>query len=159
MGSFAKELKINVWNHVKVANTIIDIIVRCVEYVHQRSGIWLTSDQIINFAVATVRCMNVYDPEYGEPKRPQLKINDDLLLLFDNGITQDTTFNNYPSLYIRGVPLSEIKGFENDDIEVGLGLEMIRVTFKGDNYFLQEGWGKIPTMIPVRSLTEEVIEC
>lgn len=157
MSCLTKELKINVWEPYTVVNKILDIVLHGVGYIYERCGTLPTADQIINFGKSIALCMNMFDPDYNDAQRPRLKV-DNVAFLFDNGINLHTNRDNYPCLYITGIPFDELKIFESSSIEVRFSREMVVVVFTGEEYRYGQGWAVISTIFPVHSITKELID-
>jgi len=108
-----------------------------------------TADQITKFGREIISCMHIYDPENGTAKRPVMVISN-AGFLYDNGVTEMTNLDNYPSLYIFGIPYSIVEHYDKDGKLVKFSRGAVVLTFTGDRYLLPGKWCKEKALLSVQ---------
>ena len=150
-----KKLKLNLWNFELVWKGVEEVIFHCCDFMLSEYDEMPTADQITKFGREIISCMHIYDPENGIARRPVMVISK-AGFLYDNGVTETTELDNYPSLYIFGIPYSNVKHFDKDGKLVKFSRGAVVLTFIDDRYLLPEKWCEEKSLI-AGSITEEVI--
>ncbi len=102
----------------------------------------------------------MYYPESGQAIRPKMNIGQ-ANFLFDSGVTQSTASDNFPCLYIQGLPYDFLGQFEDQDVRVEHSRDVIVVRIVGTFYRYADGFADLEigtdTTVPNRTLTQELI--
>jgi len=149
------DLRINVWDAGLVIEKIRTIVFHCLGTTYCDVEVFPSASRLGIFWQAIANTMNMFYPDQDSPQRPSLSIGN-IKLLFDNGITAQTDLNNYPGLYISGVPYGALKNFEANGLEVMYSADMVVITFRGRQYRYGIGLGSVETAVPI-PLTSELL--
>ena len=148
------DLRINAWNADLIVGKIQNIFLHCFDYFRQRGGLTASSDQVVTFLRLVGECMNMYYPEKGQPVRPILKL-ETLTLLFDNGISETTDHDNYPILYLSGVPFEELSALEGEGVSLRRGDDFAVFSFSDDLFRYGNGFANVQSAIP-NDISQEI---
>jgi hypothetical protein len=155
-----EKLEINVWDPDYVAAAIRGIVLVCYEYALSHYVVTTPpptlATQITRFLEQVAHCVNMFYPERGEPVRPRLELGD-VIIIFDNGITQQANRSNYPQLIVQGIPFRDIQVHEDRGITVQPAYDVCaRITFRGDGFRFGDGVATVKSAIPA-ALAAEVL--
>ncbi|MDD5039633.1 MAG: hypothetical protein PHY34_00615 [Patescibacteria group bacterium] len=148
-------VRINAWDAELIISALRPIIFDCIRYATGRGAPVPTADSLAVFWKAIAHTCNMYYPESLEARRPRFAV-EDVTVVFDNGIREQTDHDNYPTLYVEGRKLCEFEKFEASGVEVGLSREQVYIMFRGNEFRFGSGYATVDTAIPVR-LTDELV--
>lgn len=155
-----EKLEVNIWDPDYVAAATRSIVLACYEYALDHYVLTAPTSalatQITSFLERVAHCVNMFYPEQGEPVRPRLELAD-VIIIFDNGITEQTNRSNFPQLIVQGMSFRDLQAYEDRGVTVQPAYDVcVRITFQGDGFRHGDGVAIVETAIP-SALAAEVL--